>query len=199
MLYKYRSLDNFERFADIILNSRLYASRFNELNDPMEGYYWTCKRPKNELKDILKEKLSYKICSLSKNPNDILMWTFYANEGRGCCIGLSPCDSSWKDYKIDYAHDLPYFNDILSSENGYDVIKTILTSKLSRWQYEEEIRLMKKTDDNFIPIKIEKIILGYNIAKDTEKCIRELIKLKNNLGQSSIHIHKIKRSDLTLC
>lgn len=39
--YKFRSLQNLKRFIDIILNERLYASRYNELNDPMEGVYLT--------------------------------------------------------------------------------------------------------------------------------------------------------------
>lgn len=39
-LYKYRSLDNFKFFIDIILNNRLYAAKYKDLNDPMEGQYY---------------------------------------------------------------------------------------------------------------------------------------------------------------
>ena len=38
-LYKYRSLTNLKRLIEIVLESKLYASRYKELNDPMEGYY----------------------------------------------------------------------------------------------------------------------------------------------------------------
>ncbi len=37
-LYKFKSLANFEYVADIIINKRLYAADFTELNDPMEGF-----------------------------------------------------------------------------------------------------------------------------------------------------------------
>lgn len=35
--FKYRPLDNFERFLDIVLKKRLYGALYHELNDPMEG------------------------------------------------------------------------------------------------------------------------------------------------------------------
>ena len=38
--YKYRSVDNFRNFVDIILNNRLYAASYQDLNDPMEGHYY---------------------------------------------------------------------------------------------------------------------------------------------------------------
>ena len=42
VLYKYRSLANWKFVLDILVNGRLYAAPFSELNDPMEGrlYYF---------------------------------------------------------------------------------------------------------------------------------------------------------------
>mgnify|MGYP001801434879 FL=1 len=40
LLYKYRSLENFKNFVDIILKNRLYAATYKDLNDPMEGKYY---------------------------------------------------------------------------------------------------------------------------------------------------------------
>jgi hypothetical protein len=39
--YKFRCLQNLKHFIDIILNKRLYAPRYDELNDPMEGLTYT--------------------------------------------------------------------------------------------------------------------------------------------------------------
>lgn len=36
---KYRSLDDFEYFVDIIVNQKLYVAEYTTLNDPMEGHY----------------------------------------------------------------------------------------------------------------------------------------------------------------
>lgn len=35
--YKYRSLDNFRNFIDILVNKRLYGAKYDSLNDPFEG------------------------------------------------------------------------------------------------------------------------------------------------------------------
>ena len=45
--FKYKSLDNLKHFLDIIANNRLYAAKYNELNDPMEGSYLTNEKNKN--------------------------------------------------------------------------------------------------------------------------------------------------------
>lgn len=37
--YKFRSLQNPQRFIDIIVNKRLYAAEVEKLNDPMEGVF----------------------------------------------------------------------------------------------------------------------------------------------------------------
>lgn len=39
LLYKYRSLENLERFLDIIIDKKLCGALYNEKNDPMEGYF----------------------------------------------------------------------------------------------------------------------------------------------------------------
>ena len=39
LLYKYRPLENLERFFDIIIDKKLYGALYNEMNDPMEGYF----------------------------------------------------------------------------------------------------------------------------------------------------------------
>ena len=39
IFYKYRSLKDFKFFMDIIVNNRLYAAKYNELNDIREGHY----------------------------------------------------------------------------------------------------------------------------------------------------------------
>ncbi len=39
MFYKYRGIKEFRYFVDIILNKRLFAAPYFDLNDPMEGHY----------------------------------------------------------------------------------------------------------------------------------------------------------------
>ena len=54
-LYKYRDLKDFRFFIDIILNNRLYAAAYTNLNDPMEGYYrYTTGEPTEEVLEQIK-------------------------------------------------------------------------------------------------------------------------------------------------
>jgi hypothetical protein len=39
ILFKYRTLEPWDRFLDKLLNKRLFAASFEELNDPMEGIF----------------------------------------------------------------------------------------------------------------------------------------------------------------
>jgi len=68
ILYKFRSLGNFKYFVDIILNNRLYAAKYNDLNDPMEGhYYYKSKEFDSGMREKLRgEKANLRICSLSE-------------------------------------------------------------------------------------------------------------------------------------
>lgn len=100
--YKYRSLSDFERFLDIIVNNRLYGAVYKELNDPMEGKFNTTGLIKKDFEDIYKKLKTTRICSmLTKQdcqtfPNDYLMWSHYADSHKGCCIEIQPT----KQYRL---------------------------------------------------------------------------------------------------
>ena len=84
ILYKYRSLSNLKRLIEIVLDSKLYASRYKELNDPMEGYYSYSREIVPYKKEINRLKKESLICSLSKSNYIGMMWIMYADEGKGC-------------------------------------------------------------------------------------------------------------------
>ena len=160
ILYKYRSLQNFGRFVDILINQRLYCSVFTELNDPMEGFFWHSRSlSKKRLNEIMKEKFSYRICSLSQSWQDIGLWTFYADEGRGCCIAVEPTDDSWEKKVLRYDNNLPNFDELSRLYGDVEANERILNTKLDRWSNESEIRFIKQTKDKYIPIRIKEIIL----------------------------------------
>ena len=86
--YKYRSLEDFKFIVDILVNERLYATLYENMNDAMEGVYYSIGIPRSVLKDIKEEKKQLKICSLSKKCDVPLLWAHYANGSRGICVGL---------------------------------------------------------------------------------------------------------------
>ena len=194
ILYKYRSLQNFGRFVDILINQRLYCSVFTELNDPMEGFFWHSRSlSKKRLNEIMKEKFSYRICSLSQSWQDIGLWTFYADEGRGCCIGVEPTDDTWEKKVLQYNNNLQNYDELNRLYGEVEAINIILNTKLSRWSNESEIRLIKQTKEKFIPIRIKEIILGYKIKKDDENKVRKMIEMLNLLAKGEKNKIKVRK------
>ena len=176
MLYKYRSLDDFKFLSDIFINQRLYAASYFALNDPMEGYYrYSDGRLSDELiKQIKDEKeRKLKICSLSRDPNNELMWAHYANGHRGLVIGVE-IDSSMYDVRpIEY--DGPSYVR-LAQQNGHrETAIRILSHKLDVWRYEEEERVFVR-GENFVKATIREVIFGRRMSNQDKSLVKKLIK-----------------------
>lgn len=173
ILYKYRSLDNFKNFIDIVLNNRIYASKYFELNDPMEGLYIYNEGTINEdmVREIKSEKSQLKICSFSQTPKSTLMWSHYANGHKGVVIGV-------KVKPNHEVHTVNYGGLSLvkhAHQNGsHETAKSILTHKLEAWDYEEEKRIFVE-NGNYADVKIEKIILGSRITSVDKKLVKGIV------------------------
>lgn len=176
LLYKYRGLDNFRNFVDILLKNRLYAAKYKDLNDPMEGqyYYQTGELNRNIRDKLLEEKGELRLCSLSKIKDNQLMWSHYANGQRGVAIGLRINNAEYTVRTIQY-NGLAYirnqdFNDQTAVE--------ILSHKLDIWNYEEEVRIFVR-DKHFIDVRIEEVITGVAMSNADFSFVRELIEKIN--------------------
>ena len=173
MFYKYRSLENngFYQCMDILVNKRMFASRYLDFNDPMEGFYLD---PEGRLSDEIHYKLqeemkAIRILSLSKRKDSTLMWSHYADSHKGIVIGIETYEN------IDTLPVL-YEDHIALTEGdiSYDTCKQLLCRKLSPWSYEEEVRIF--TYKNYVPIKIKEIIYGTKIKQTVRSVLRRIIK-----------------------
>ncbi|MGL1889844.1 MAG: DUF2971 domain-containing protein [Reichenbachiella sp.] len=176
VLYKYRSLDNFKNFIDIILKNRLFAAPYKELNDPMEGqyYYGHGELDRNLRKHIQDEKGLLRICSLSRVNNNELMWSHYSNGQRGIAIGVRIDESEYEVSPILY-NGLAYIKD-----QSYDTntATEILSHKLEVWSYEKEERVFVR-DQHFVNIEIESIVTGRRMSNADFGLVRDLIEKIN--------------------
>jgi len=172
MLYKYRSLENFKYFVDIILNNRLHASLYKNLNDPMEGmYYLLTKDYEKTIVDKLREeKGKFKICSLSRKNNDELMWSHYADGQRGVAIGVKIDKTKYDIQRIKY-HGFP---NIHSDDLTNQTAQEILCNKLEAWNYEQEERVFVR-NTHFVKVHIVEIIMGRRMSEMDVKFIKLLI------------------------
>lgn len=171
-LYKYRSLDNFKNFVDIILKNRLYAARYKDLNDPMEGQYYY---NRGELRRNIREKLrdqkeELRICSLTPMNNNELMWSHYANSQKGVAIGvlIDPLKNLIRDIQYDGIH---YLRD--NDYNNHTAME-ILCHKLEVWSYEKEKRVFTSTKQ-FIDVKVKEVVLGRSMSNQDISLVSELV------------------------
>ena len=178
--FKYRAIgqsDKDGRFRDMesLINDELYASRFDQLNDPFEAI---ATKSFGEAIQFLKEvglenykpihEISHKIISfreragvysLSKSdsgiPDNELMWAHYAESHKGFCIEydveqLALSEELWFNVnRVDsvvYTKTLPDMSlSDIFGESDVPLITKIYGTKSMVWNYENEARLLYET------------------------------------------------------
>ena len=175
MLYKYRSIKNLQFFIDILINERMYAARFTDLNDPMEGFYKYSSTECNRqvVKDIWNNKNQIRILSLSKSYKNPLMWSHYADGHQGVVIGVEFSEDIEK-VDVEYS-EYSYFLRNTRNVNSEEVAKKILSTKYKPWYYEEEVRIFTTGDKKFIPVEIKEIIMGKKMESEVSDLIIKTI------------------------
>lgn len=166
MLYKYKSLSDFKHFMDVIVNNRLWASKYYKLNDPMEGVYiYHRGQFSKKLRDKLKgQKENLRICSLTHLENYPLMWSHYADGDKGVAIGISIDEKSYPIHPIEYVDTM----ELDAETYGKETAEEILTKKLKCWEYEEESRIFVHGKCFVENIKIHRIICGSKMDRKTD-------------------------------
>ena len=191
LLYKYRSLENLERFLDIIIDKKLYGALYNEMNDPMEGYFqYDPKVDKRIASYILNGKGKRYICSLSRKPNIGLMWTHYADENQGCCLEVEVTSKSWERLDIDYSEQIPILTDNMT-------VQDVLKVKAKMWEYEQEVRYLSKqyspkANLKKLSVRINKVIFGYKVKNNQYNHLKKVVLALN----PKIEIEKMKKDEL---
>jgi len=175
-LYKYRSLDNFKNFIDILLKNRLWAAKYKDLNDPMEGQYYYNRGDlnRNIRAKLLEEKGVLRLCSLSKVNNNELMWSHYTSGQRGVAIGLKVNDLEYSVRPIQYDGLVSIRNQDFNDQTAME----ILCHKLEVWNYEEEVRVFVR-NKFFIDIQVEELITGRAMSNSDFGFLRELVEKIN--------------------
>jgi hypothetical protein len=197
-LYKYKRLENLAYFLDIIVRKRLYGATIKELNDPMEGYFSSEEFNSEEWEHIKKLKKEVRICSLSTNKDNALLWAHYANEHKGCCVEVDVAeDISWKRIDVNYCSSFPILHSGLTDD---EVIEILFKTKSDFWSYEDEVRFVKrlplskdeKPHKANLPVKVMKIYLGVRVTAEEKDRIVRIV----NAIDSNIIVEKMKRKEI---
>jgi len=190
-LYKYLSVQIFDKYSKDYLNGKLYFSERSNLNDPLENISMVNRtsvksKDNNYWDNDPLEK--FKICSMTTNPNNYVMWSHYASNHTGVCLEIEIeknflTNQKIKLEKVIYSKQLPIINDFVYPDDfinenySWTDIKKMLFYKLNTWSYEDEWRLVIKSDEakTFQIGRVTKIICGY---KSIPESIQSLMKTK---------------------
>jgi glycerol-3-phosphate O-acyltransferase len=127
-----------------IENRQLRISRINELNDPYElrGVVSKDENIKNILEEIRKDAINnYGIICFSKTYTEPLLWSHYAEQHKGICLGFNVKHPSIE--KISYVNKPELIFISNKSNHNIDRIASIYKSKYKKWSYEKEYRIFK--------------------------------------------------------
>lgn len=191
ILYRYRSLDTQERFdreIQALTKRELHFSVLKSMNDPMEGLsrrslgFKKSDVDRASFDEIVRQKRTIGICSLSDTPNNEVMWAHYSGSYSGICIGyrtaslLDGLDNNCTLVRVQYEDQKPS----LSGEDAKDISRSarkLLSFKNARWAYEREWRLLSDTT-GLVNIEepncIASIRMGSKIRKQHQRAIEQL-------------------------
>lgn len=182
MLYKYLPESRLDVLEDILIRfTQVYA-----LNDPFENSL-KIGSSEYEVDPSIKGNTT-KFASFSRNNQNLLMWSHYANSHRGICVGFDRHNDYFgRAIAIKYRRHRTSLNGINLSDFGSteDITKQICLEKSIDWAYEEEERLFlsdvkqctlsQGLDDNGHEIilntyprdAIKSVFVGMNAQKET--------------------------------
>ncbi|MGB0281910.1 MAG: DUF2971 domain-containing protein [Neptuniibacter sp.] len=176
--YKYKSLDNFEFLLDLLLKERLYAAAYHELNDPMEGVIkidgTILKETEADWESLIKDLRLVCFTKSSENP---LMWSHYADGGRGCVVCFELLDEQIF-HKVSYLKKPSVSERDLCLEKALEILKY----KDKHWKYEAEYRCLIQ-NESFLPVNVKSITFGPRADQNKVDMLSHILKLcKPKLG-----------------
>jgi len=215
ILYKFKSLRNFEHVFDILHNERLFCTKYSNLNDPFEGLFlatmhlpslsglsyiafmsaiaggnYTGKyKVSKKVEDLYYQLEHIKICSLSDNFNDVRLWSHYADGYKGIAIAIDFPDTESVLHKVKYSAELPEFSDtILCAPSPPEV----LSRKTNHWEYEAEYRIIQDKDYHSVKGRIKTIYAGQRITECHAEMLKKIIPQGVSMYMTKLNTEKVK-------
>ncbi|WMY75745.1 DUF2971 domain-containing protein [Buttiauxella selenatireducens] len=148
----------------------------------------------------LKEYLSRGVLSLSGSKESTLMWSHYADNHFGLCLGYTiPEVMTDKIYKVNYdGSRFVQSKDIMimlgsNTAARQRIINSSLVTKSECWAYEEEYRLFEvKPGVTDIGLDLKEIIFGLRMKKSVRDAIINAIKHSDNKRLSEVKFFKME-------
>jgi hypothetical protein len=173
--YKYVTPDR----VDILENLKIRYTQVSALNDPFEAFpavrlpddpqqhFITAEEFQNRIRQITESTTG--LLSLSKTPENVLMWSHYADSHRGFVIEFDSAHQYFSKgtQEITYSQNRPQ----MIARQG-DQLTDIWRTKSSDWVYEMEVRKSMPLHNQIDPLPNgHKLVRGIPGAKEDPKKI----------------------------
>ncbi|MEQ9378910.1 MAG: DUF2971 domain-containing protein [Imperialibacter sp.] len=177
--YSDSELDSFKGFAELSPFLKRYVDVSNDVL-------------REHLNDIRRQHIRrWAFCALSESPDNILMWSHYANAHRGIVIGyeFENLGNRMTFQKVKYQDYLDEFNWLefgrfMDGEEGFgSKILEDLSLKLKEWEYEKEWRIWANGEGYYYYSKneIKEVYFGINCQKDTKMLVARIMELPEDV------------------
>jgi len=136
------------------------------------------------------------VCSLSREENNVLMWTHYADSHKGFSIGFT-LSSTFTEYneanaiigtkEVHYSENNPFVEYFLEfakcpkvpewDEFWVSLLSLGLVAKSESWKYENEVRIIRGMPGKvqFSPAELKVVIFGLHMKLKKRQKIRKLL------------------------
>jgi hypothetical protein len=186
-VYKFTSA---EHGINNLQNARLKLSTIADLNDPFD---WcpidtTDAVISNAVDDVIAHfRQTAAILCLSRNWDNLLLWSHYGASHAGICLGFDiPDGSPGENYDTDVLYQ-PNLLQIRRPEDVFDVASRLLRTKHESWSYEQEVRMFVGLNDppdakglhwiGFGPnLVLKEIIIGAQCLPKDSKEVEDAVK-----------------------
>ena len=142
------------------------------------------------------------ICCFSKKNADLLMWSHYADSHTGICLGFDvKKDPGFFTFPINVNYQDAYPKIDISEEGKYnEYVNTLMSTKYSEWSYEEEIRIMKKSNKaySFEPSALVSVTFGCKVEDAVIEEVKHVVKTNPNLKHVKFYKAVIDETDFKL-
>ncbi len=169
---------------EALVKQRIKISILNDLNDPFELLNFEISEQANQTdwqKTISIMSKSTGVLCFSKDWSNPLLWSHYADQHKGICLGFDISEESLE--KIEYRNcPIPYdeikviFDGDMYKENPNNekqeiAMKKILLTKYEGWRYEDEVRCFASLEDS----EDGKYFLDFTVNSSTKLTLKEII------------------------
>jgi hypothetical protein len=137
-------------------------------------------------------KPDWGVLCLSEICDDILMWSHYAQNHRGVCLGIrTECMGRKILRPVNYVERVPVIDtlDYLRREKRETYTRLSLT-KAAHWSYEKEWRTIDRPGVHTFPACVDRVIIGAMADESTRQAVR-------NAVAAAAHPIEVMQADLS--